>query len=146
MDNPDATRFLLCYYEDKFKTNEIYTNLWSRDKSNKYVWTIEHIFPEGENIPTDWIDMIANGDKDLAIEENLYQVPMSIFDEAYSHSAIAINDVNTEELVLKNATNDRIEASEKIKICDEEGICARDDEYPLVLEQEENTWKIAQIN
>ena len=68
LDNPDATRFLLCYYEDKFKTNEIYTNLWSRDKSNKYVWTIEHIFPEGENIPTDWIDMIANGDKDLAIE------------------------------------------------------------------------------
>lgn len=84
-------------------------------------------------------------DKDLAIEENLYQVPMSIFDEAYSHSAIAINDVNTEELVLKNATNDRIEASEKIKICDEEGICARDDEYPLVLEQEENTWKIVTI-
>ena len=68
LDNPDATRFLLCYYEDKFKTNEIYTNLWSRDKSNKYVWTIEHIFPEGENIPTDWVDMIANGNKDLANE------------------------------------------------------------------------------
>lgn len=68
LDNPDATRFLLCYYEDKFKTNEIYTNLWSRDKSNKYIWTIEHIFPEGENIPADWVDMIANGDKALAIE------------------------------------------------------------------------------
>ena len=68
LDNPDATRFLLCYYEDKFKTNEIYTDLWSRDKSNKYIWTIEHIFPEGENIPEDWIDMIANGDKNLAIE------------------------------------------------------------------------------
>ena len=68
LDNPDATRFLLCYYEDKFKTNEIYTNLWSRDKSNKYIWTIEHIFPEGENIPADWIDMIANSDKDLATE------------------------------------------------------------------------------
>ena len=67
LDNPDATRFLLCYYEDKFKTNEIYTNLWSRDKSNKYIWTIEHIFPEGENIPIEWINMIANGDKNLAI-------------------------------------------------------------------------------
>ena len=68
LDNPDATRFLLCYYEDKFKTNEIYTNLWSRDNSNKYIWTIEHIFPEGENIPTEWVNMIANGDKNLAIE------------------------------------------------------------------------------
>ena len=68
LENPDATRFLLCYYEDKFKTNEIYTNLWSRDNSNKYIWTIEHIFPEGENIPTEWVNMIANGDKNLAIE------------------------------------------------------------------------------
>ena len=68
LDNPDATRFLLCYYEDKFKTNEIYTNLWSRDSSNKYIWTIEHIFPEGENIPVEWVNMIANGDKNLAIE------------------------------------------------------------------------------
>ena len=68
LDNPDATRFLLCYYEDKFKTNEIYTDLWSRDKSNKYIWTIEHIFPEGDNIPEDWINMIADGNKELAIE------------------------------------------------------------------------------
>lgn len=68
LDNPDATRFLLCYYENKFKTNEIYTDLWKRDNSNKYIWTIEHIFPEGENIPQDWIDMIANGNKELAQE------------------------------------------------------------------------------
>lgn len=68
LDNPDATRFLLCYYENKFKTNEIYTDLWKRDNSHKYVWTIEHIFPEGENIPKDWVNMIANGDDELASE------------------------------------------------------------------------------
>lgn len=66
LDNPDAARFLLCYYEDQFKTNEIYTDLWKRDDSNKYIWTIEHIFPEGENIPDCWAEMIAGGDKDLA--------------------------------------------------------------------------------
>ena len=65
-DNPDVTRFLLCYFEEHFKTNEIYTNLWSKDDKNKYIWTIEHIFPEGENIPQSWIDMIANGDNELA--------------------------------------------------------------------------------
>ena len=62
-DNPDATRFLLCYYENKFKTNEIYTDLWTRDSSNKYKWTIEHVFPEGENIPEPWVEMIAGGDR-----------------------------------------------------------------------------------
>lgn len=65
-DNPEATRFLLCYYENKFKTNEIYTDLWTKDKNNKYIWTIEHIFPEGDKIPQSWVDMIADGDRALA--------------------------------------------------------------------------------
>lgn len=67
-NNVESTRFLLCYYEDKFKTNEIYTDLWKKDKNNRYIWTIEHIFPEGENIPGEWIDMIADGNKELAYE------------------------------------------------------------------------------
>lgn len=67
-DNDMATRFILCYMESKHQTKEIYTDLWSRDKSNKYIWTIEHIFPEGQNIPQGWIDMIANGNKELAYE------------------------------------------------------------------------------
>lgn len=67
-ENPEATRFVLCNIEAQHQTKEIYSDLWSRDTSNKYVWTIEHIFPEGENIPKDWIDMIANGDKAKAIQ------------------------------------------------------------------------------
>lgn len=65
-ENPEATRFLLCSIEAQYQTKEIYSDLWSRDNSNKYVWTIEHIFPEGENIPQAWVDMIADGDKELA--------------------------------------------------------------------------------
>lgn len=66
--NSEVTRFLLCYYEDKYSTKEIHTDLWERGKNGKYIWTIEHIFPEGENIPQEWIDMIANGDENLAYE------------------------------------------------------------------------------
>ena len=65
-ENPEATRFVLCSIEGQHQTKEIYTDLWARDSSNKYIWTIEHIFPEGENIPKAWVNMIANGDKDLA--------------------------------------------------------------------------------
>ena len=65
-ENPEATRFVLCSIEGKHQTKEIYTDLWARDNSNKYIWTIEHIFPEGENIPKAWVDMIADGDKELA--------------------------------------------------------------------------------
>lgn len=65
LTNTDTTRFLLCYYEDTFSTKEIHTNLWER-VSNKFIWTIEHVFPEGENIPSEWVEMIAGGDKALA--------------------------------------------------------------------------------
>lgn len=65
-ENPEAVRFILCSIEAKHQTKEIYSDLWSRDRSNKYIWTIEHIFPEGQNIPDSWVDMIANGDKELA--------------------------------------------------------------------------------
>jgi hypothetical protein len=65
-ENPEAARFVLCSIEAMYQTREIYSNLWSRDSSNKYIWTIEHIFPEGENIPSSWVDMIADGDVDEA--------------------------------------------------------------------------------
>lgn len=64
--NVDSTRFILCYFENQFSTKEIHTDLWERDKNNKYIWTIEHIFPEGENVPSDWVNMIANGDIEKA--------------------------------------------------------------------------------
>ena len=67
-DNDMATRFILCTIESQYQTKEIYSDFWSRDKSNKFIWTIEHIFPEGQNVPKDWVDMIADGNKELAQE------------------------------------------------------------------------------
>lgn len=65
-ENPEAARFILCSIEAQHQTKEIYADLWSRDNNKKYVWTIEHIFPEGENVPTAWVQMIAGGDIALA--------------------------------------------------------------------------------
>ncbi len=65
-DNPDATRYILCAIEKTYRTKEIHVDLWKRDNTNKYIWTIEHVFPEGERIPNAWVDMIAGGDAGLA--------------------------------------------------------------------------------
>lgn len=75
-ENPEATRFVLCSIEKLHQTREIYSDLWEKDKNNKFKWTIEHIFPEGENIPDSWVEMIADGDRNLA---NQYR-------EAYVHT------------------------------------------------------------
>ena len=70
-ENVGAARFILCALAEKAMTNETWTDLWEQnDYSGKkvYKWTIEHIFPEGKNIPQHWVDMIADGDKTLAKE------------------------------------------------------------------------------
>ena len=71
-ENVDATRYLLCSLAEKTMTDESNNTLWDRYGSGNYIWTIEHIFPEGENIPQDWVDMIANGNKSKA-QEYLYE-------------------------------------------------------------------------
>jgi len=67
-DNTAMARFILCKIEENHMTKETWKDLWIKDKNNKYVWTIEHIFPEGQNVPKDWVQMIANGDKKKAKE------------------------------------------------------------------------------
>lgn len=64
--NIDATRFILSKIEEHKGSKEIYLDFWARDNSGKLIWTIEHIFPEGRNIPNSWINMVANGDKEKA--------------------------------------------------------------------------------
>lgn len=63
--NPDVARFVLASLAAPSVTKEM-AGLWDKTPSNVYVWTIEHIFPQGENIPDSWIQMMASGDKDLA--------------------------------------------------------------------------------
>ena len=60
-ENSGVTRFILCALAEQEMTRETWVDLW-RFESNQFFWTIEHIFPQGENIPTPWVKMIADGD------------------------------------------------------------------------------------
>lgn len=66
-DNKAVCRFVLCELEKDQMTRETKVDLWEL-KGKQYVWTIEHIFPQGENIPRAWVDMIADGNVELAEE------------------------------------------------------------------------------
>lgn len=65
--NPDITRYILTSLAKSSVTKEM-RGLWDRSDSGVYVWTIEHIFPQGTNIPQSWVDMMAGGDRSLAKE------------------------------------------------------------------------------
>ncbi len=72
-DNSSATRFILCMMAKRSMTLENEKDLWRKTNSNQYVWSIEHIFPQGSNIPDVWVDMIADGDYEQAKEyQTLY--------------------------------------------------------------------------
>ncbi len=63
-NNVGMTRYLLWKIESIFHTREYAHDLWKRDDGNQnYIWTIEHVFPEGKNIPDSWISMLENGEK-----------------------------------------------------------------------------------
>lgn len=63
----DMTRFLLCYHAERcdLTKEKFAAGFWARTEKQQYVWTIEHIMPEG-NLSADWTKMIAGGDQELA--------------------------------------------------------------------------------
>lgn len=71
--NPDMTRYILTVIASPSVTKEM-KPLWERYASGNYVWTIEHIFPQGKNIPDEWVKMVADGDMSKATEVQEKQV------------------------------------------------------------------------
>jgi uncharacterized protein with ParB-like and HNH nuclease domain len=65
-ENVGATRYILSSLELAMSaTRELYTNFYARN-NKLFVWTVEHILPQGENMPQHWVAMIAQGDKQEA--------------------------------------------------------------------------------
>ncbi len=68
VENSGVTRFVLCALAEQEMTKETWVDLWAVGGKGRSVWTIEHIFPQGENIPQPWMTMIADGDEHKAKE------------------------------------------------------------------------------
>lgn len=70
-ENSDVARYILCMLEKSMRGDKIWKedkDLWATDDKGKFFWTIEHILPQGQNIPPCWVEMIADGDEDDAQE------------------------------------------------------------------------------
>lgn len=60
-DNVDVTRFLLTRLAEAGMTKENKQDLWARE-SKRFIWTIEHILPQGDNLPGSWQEMLGGPD------------------------------------------------------------------------------------
>ncbi len=66
--NSGMARFVLSKLDEISHSREYKPDLWARSEKGMLVWTVEHIFPQGEKMPQCWVDMIADGDKKKAEE------------------------------------------------------------------------------
>lgn len=100
-ENSGVTRFILCALAEKEMTRESFVDLW-RVENRQFVWTIEHIFPQGDNIPKDWVDMIADGDQQKAKElqsihvHKLGNLTISGFNSSLGNKSFAVKRDRTD--------------------------------------------------
>jgi hypothetical protein len=66
-ENSDVARFVLATLAEDAMTKESWQDLWRREKGH-YVWTIEHVLPQGENLPAGWIEMLGSAEKAAAVQ------------------------------------------------------------------------------
>ena len=67
-DNSDITRFILATLSEDAMTKETLKDLWAQEKGH-YVWTIEHILPQGANLPQSWLDMLGGAEAAAKAQE-----------------------------------------------------------------------------
>lgn len=67
-NNDYMARYALTKIDESSHNREYAPNLWQRNEKGLYVWTVEHIFPQGENIPAEWVKMVADGDMEKAVK------------------------------------------------------------------------------
>jgi len=57
-DNADVARFILTTLSEDAMTKETWKDLWAQEKGH-FIWTIEHILPQGANLPDAWKQMLG---------------------------------------------------------------------------------------
>lgn len=74
-ENTAVTRYILTAMARQGMTNETEVDLWQQIKvggsKDQYVWTIEHVLPQGENLPAEWVEMLGGKDSATRIQREL---------------------------------------------------------------------------
>jgi hypothetical protein len=63
-ENVAVTRYVLISLAkgktvEAIKTSDLWAQTSSGEKKSAYVWTVEHILPQGANLPDEWIQMLG---------------------------------------------------------------------------------------
>lgn len=75
-ENVAVTRYVLISLAkegttvETVKTSDLWAQTSSGDKKSQYVWTIEHILPQGSNLPEGWVEMLGGKEEASRIQRD----------------------------------------------------------------------------
>lgn len=87
--NSDVVRFILTFLAEQRMTRENYQDLWRRAQSSSrstYIWSIEHILPQGENLPAEWITMLGGPESAATTQQEVVHYLGNLTITAYNSS------------------------------------------------------------
>jgi hypothetical protein len=106
-ENRGVTRFVLASLEERNATKEIHVDLWAQEalKGDKltYVWTIEHIIPQGKNLPSEWIAMLGGTEEAEEFQQNKVHTLGNLTLTGYNSSLSNLDFVQKRDRKKKNS-------------------------------------------
>lgn len=132
----------LFYESHVYEPYEVDSTKYTLADNEKYVVFDKLFLEELHQLVTDEIYFKFFNQMTL-LKDQYYVVEQDIFDVIYLNSAISEIDVLTSETRLIHATDDYINASVHIQICEEEENCSEDFTVPFELNKIDNEWKVA---
>ena len=67
-NNSAMARYVLIQLDQLHHSREYKPDFWARDDKGRFVWTVEHVLPQAEKLPSHWVKMVADGDKQQAAD------------------------------------------------------------------------------
>jgi len=106
-ENTGITRYVLAALEESKMTKEIYVDLWAQEAvkgdRHRYVWTIEHIIPQGKNLPKGWVDVLGGQEAALEFQETKVHTLGNLTLTGYNSSLSNLTFVEKRDRVSKNS-------------------------------------------
>jgi hypothetical protein len=87
-------------------TKEIHVDLWAQESvkgdKQRYVWTIEHIIPQGKNLPSSWISMLGGSESAAEFQEDKVHSLGNLTLSGYNSSLSNLSFEEKRDRVSKN--------------------------------------------
>lgn len=110
-DSRDMARFILSSLAESTMTDETKVDLWAMTDNKRRAWSVEHIFPQGSNIPQSWVaSMGGSSEKARQVQSSLVHtlgnLSITRFNSSLSNKSFAdklnVTDANGFSVGLRN--------------------------------------------